>query len=32
MDLSAWIADYTAYLRAHGYATRTLAFRLEAPP
>jgi len=29
MDLKAWIADYTAYLRAHGYATRTLAFRLK---
>jgi site-specific recombinase XerD len=29
MDLSAWIADYTAYLKAHGYASCTLSRRLK---
>jgi|GEM_PF-1275067 len=29
MHLSAWIADYTAYLKAHGYASRTVARRLK---
>ena len=29
MDLSAWIADYTAYLQAHGYAGRTVSRRLK---
>ncbi len=29
MDLKAWIADYTAYLKAHGYASRTLSLRLK---
>jgi site-specific recombinase XerD len=27
MDLEAWIADYTQYLKVHGYAARTLSFR-----
>jgi site-specific recombinase XerD len=27
MDLEAWIADYTQYLKAHGYAARTRSFR-----
>ena len=29
MDLKTWIADYQAYLKSHGYATRTLGFRLK---
>ncbi len=29
MDLEAWIADYLQYLKAHGYAARTLCFRLK---
>ena len=29
MDFEAWIADYLGYLKAHGYATRTLSFRLK---
>jgi integrase/recombinase XerD len=29
MDLTTWIADYDAYLKSHGYATRTLGFRLK---
>jgi integrase/recombinase XerD len=29
MDLEAGIADYTQYLQAHGYAARTLSFRLK---
>jgi integrase/recombinase XerD len=27
MDFEAWIADYTQYLKTHGYAARTLSFR-----
>ena len=29
MDLEAWIADYTQYLKAHGYAACTLSRRLK---
>jgi len=29
MDLRAWIDEYMAYLKANGYATRTLAIRLQ---
>jgi hypothetical protein len=29
MAFEAWIADYTQYLKAHGYAARTLARRLK---
>jgi len=29
MDLTTWIADYHAYLKSHGYATRTIGFRLK---
>ena len=29
MDLSAWIADYTAYLKVHGYASCTVSRRLK---
>ncbi len=29
MEMRAWIADYTAYLKAHGYASRTLSLRLQ---
>jgi len=29
MDFEAWIADYRQYLKAHGYAARTLCFRLK---
>jgi site-specific recombinase XerD len=29
MDFEAWIADYLQYLKAHGYAARTLSFRLK---
>lgn len=29
MDCEAWIADYLQYLKAHGYAARTLSFRLK---
>jgi site-specific recombinase XerD len=29
MNLTAWIADYTAYLQSHGYAARTLRRRLK---
>jgi site-specific recombinase XerD len=29
MDCETWIADYLQYLKAHGYAARTLCFRLK---
>lgn len=29
MDLRAWIADYTTYLKAHGYASCTVSLRLK---
>lgn len=29
MDLEAWIDDYTAYLKTHGYAAGTLSRRLK---
>lgn len=29
MEIAAWIADYAAYLKMHGYAARTLCFRLK---
>jgi integrase/recombinase XerD len=29
MDFEAWITDYLQYLKAHGYAARTLGFRLK---
>jgi site-specific recombinase XerD len=29
MDFEAWIADYLQYLKAHGYAARSLCFRLK---
>ena len=29
MDCESWIADYLQYLKAHGYAARTLSFRLK---
>jgi site-specific recombinase XerD len=29
MDFEAWIADHLQYLKTHGYAARTLCFRLK---
>jgi site-specific recombinase XerD len=29
VDCEAWIADYLQYLKAHGYAARTLCFRFK---
>jgi integrase/recombinase XerD len=29
MDFGGWIADYTQYLKAHGYASRTRSIRLK---